>query len=130
MIFFNDPVEMEAAEMQAIRMSISMQEHFTEMLTKWRNRGYNLAMGIGIASGYATLGKIGYEGRWDYGVIGTVANIAARLCDSAQAGQILVQKRVLKKLEGLFEAESIGELSLRGLHRPVSTLNITAIKEA
>jgi class 3 adenylate cyclase len=93
----------------------------------WRKQGYDLSLGIGIAQGYATIGAIGFEGRLDYGTVGAVINLAARLCGEAQGGQILTNRKTLSKFEQLVEAENIGELNLKGFVKPISTLNITAL---
>jgi class 3 adenylate cyclase len=92
MIFFNDPVPMTDPEERAIRMALAMRDRVAELIVKWRKRGYELDFGVGIAQGYATIGAIGFEGRWDYGAIGTVTNLAARLCGEAKPGQILISK--------------------------------------
>jgi class 3 adenylate cyclase len=94
----------------------------------WAKRGYELALGVGIAQGYATIGAIGFEGRWDYGAIGTVTNLAARLCGEAKAGQILVSSRVAGALEELIEAEEVGRLTLKGFLRPVPTFSLLRLK--
>ena len=96
----------------------------------WRRRGYDLAVGIGIAQGYATLGAIGFEGRLDYGAIGTVTNLAARLCGEAESGQILISPRIFSKLEMLVDAEVVGELALKGFQRPVLAHNVTGVRQA
>jgi class 3 adenylate cyclase len=101
-----------------------------DLVRAWRKRGFELDFGVGIAQGYATLGAIGFEGRWDYGAIGTVTNLAARLCGEAQPGQILVSRRLHAELEDLVEAVPIGELALKGFSRPVTVYNITALKSA
>ncbi|MGH7473401.1 MAG: response regulator, partial [Candidatus Methylomirabilales bacterium] len=93
MIFFNDPVPMPDPEERAIRMALAMRDRVAELIVTWRKRGYELDFGVGIAQGYATIGAIGFEGRWDYGAIGTVTNLAARLCGEAKPGQILISKR-------------------------------------
>lgn len=84
--------------------------------------------GVGIALGYATLGKIGFEGRFDYGAIGTVTNMAARLCDEAQGGQILISQRVYAEVEEQVEAEPLGEFTLKGFHRPITAFNVLRLK--
>ena len=124
MIFFNDPVPMPDPEERAIRMALAMRDRVAELIVKWRKRGYELDFGVGIAQGYATIGAIGFEGRWDYGAIGTVTNLAARLCGEAKPGQILISKRLLGKVEELIEVEPVGELTLKGFHRPVTTYNV------
>ena len=94
----------------------------------WKKRGYELDLGVGIAEGYATIGAIGFEGRWDYGAIGTVTNLASRLCDQAKPGQILISQRLLGTVEDLVEVESAGELTLKGFDRPVTTHNVLRLK--
>jgi adenylate cyclase len=128
MIFFNDPVPVANAAEQAVRMALDMQEAFAALARGWARRGYDLNIGIGIAEGYATIGAIGFEGRVDYGAIGTVCSLAARLCAEARGGQTLVPQRVLASVEGSVDADSVGELALKGFHRPVSTFNVTAIR--
>ncbi len=128
MIFFNDPVPVPDPGERALRMALAMRERVGELTGRWRKLGYDLACGFGIAQGYATIGAIGFEGRWDYGAIGTVTNLAARLCGEAQPGQILVPRRFLATVEDLVEAEPVGELSLKGFHRPITTFNILRLK--
>ena len=128
MIFFNDPVPMPDPEERAIRMALAMRDRVAELIVTWRKRGYELDFGVGIAQGYATIGAIGFEGRWDYGAIGTVTNLAARLCGEAKPGQILISKRLLGKVEELIEVEPVGELTLKGFHRPVTTCNVLRVK--
>src|SRR5262249_56768713 len=94
MIFCNDPVPVPSPAERAIRMAVAMRERVNDLSAGWRKRGYDLALGVGIADGYATIGAIGFEGRWDYGAIGTVTNLAARLCGEAKGGQVLVTSRV------------------------------------
>jgi class 3 adenylate cyclase len=128
MIFFNDPVVIENPAAQAVRMAIQMQTDFARLAQTWKKRGYELAMGIGIAQGYATLGMIGFEGRRDYGAIGPVTNLASRLCSDAKAGQILVAQKVYGFVEELVTAEPVGELSVKGFHKPVPAFNVTGLK--
>jgi class 3 adenylate cyclase len=128
MIFFNDPVPVPNHGERAVRMALAMRERVTELVRKWRKLGYELDLGIGIAHGYATIGAIGFEGRWDYGAIGSVTNLAARLCGEAKPGQILIAKRVLAMIEDAMEVESAGELSLKGFQRPVPAFNVVGIK--
>ena len=127
MIFFNDPVVIENPAAQAVRMAVRMQADFTRLAQTWKKRGYDLQMGIGIAQGYATLGTIGFEGRRDYGAIGAVTNLASRLCSDAKAGQILVPQKVFGFVEDLVTAEPVGELSLKGFHKPVPAFNVTGL---
>jgi adenylate cyclase len=124
MVFFNDPVPVPNAAERTVRMALAMRARVGEMSVAWRRMGYELELGIGIAQGYATIGAIGYEGRWDYGAIGTVTNLAARLCGEARGGQILISKRLLAATAELFEVDSVGELALKGLHRPVTAYNV------
>jgi len=127
MIFFNDPVPTPNPAERAIRMALTMRERVAELLVKWRKQGYELDFGVGIAQGYATIGAIGFEGRWDYGAIGTVTNLAACLCGEAKPGQILIPQRLLgtvEELEELMEVEPVGEVTLKGFHRPVTTYNV------
>jgi adenylate cyclase len=128
MIFFNDPVPVPNPAERAIRMALAMQTRVKELTLKWHKRGYELDFGVGIAQGYATIGAIGFEGRWDYGAIGTVTNLASRLCAEAKPGQILVSQRLLGGVDELVEAEPAGELSLKGFHRPISAHNILRLK--
>src|SRR5256886_5418245 len=124
MVFFNDPVPVPNAAERTVRMALAMRKRVGEMIVSWRRKGYELELGVGIAQGYATIGAIGYEGRWDYGAIGTVTNLAARLGGEAKPGQILVSKRLLAATGELFEVESVGELTLKGLHRPVDRKSV------
>ena len=128
MILFNDPVLVDEHEMQAIRMAVRMREAMVALSAGWRKRGYALGFGVGIAGGYATIGTIGFEGRLDYGAIGTVTNLAARLCGEAADGQILISPRIFSKTEARLDVELIGELSLKGFHRPVVAHNVTALR--
>jgi class 3 adenylate cyclase len=128
MIFFNDPVVLENPAAQAVRMAIRMQANFGGLSQGWKKRGYDLHMGIGIAQGYATLGMIGFEGRRDYGAIGPVTNLASRLCSDAKAGQILVSQKIFGFVEELVTAEPVGELNVKGFHKPVPAFNVTGLK--
>jgi adenylate cyclase len=119
MIFFNDPVPMERPAEAAVNMALVMQQGFPPLAAEWRKRGYELGLGCGIAMGYATLGQIGFEGRWDYAAIGSVTNLAARLCAEAEGGQVLVDRKIMARVEGLFGATEIGPLALKGLTHPV-----------
>lgn len=129
MIFFNDPLPCPNPPERAVRMAVAMRERMEQVISGWRRRGYILGFGIGIALGYATLGQIGYEGRFDYGAIGTVTNLASRLCAEAQTGQILISQRVGIAVDDLAIIESMGELTLKGLSKPVSTFNVVGLKE-
>jgi adenylate cyclase len=129
MIFFNDPIPCSDPTERAIHMAVSMRTRVGELKARWRRRGHLLGFGVGISQGYATLGKIGFEGRFDYAAIGTVTNLAARLCDEAEGEQILVSQRVLSAVEVLVEAEMVGELSLKGFSRAIPTYNIIGLRE-
>ena len=128
MIFFNDPVPVPDPAQRAMRMALAMRERVHHLVTVWQKRGYDLALGVGIAQGYATIGAIGFEGRWDYGAIGTVTNLAARLCGEAKGGQILLPSRVAGVLEELIELEEVGRLTLKGFVRPVPTFNALGLR--
>ena len=130
MVFFNDPVPVPDGPERAVRMVLAMQARVAEMAGKWRKRGFDLGFGAGIAQGYATIGAVGFEGRWDYGAIGTVTNVAARLCAEAKPGQTLIAQRVLASVEDLIEIEPVGELPLKGLLRPVVAFNVLKLKQS
>ena len=127
MAFFNDPAPVPDHEAQAIRMALALQQRFEELAALWRKRGTELGLGIGIAAGYATLGRIGFEGRFDYAAIGTVTNLAARLCGEAAGGQILISQRVLAAVDDHADAQPVGELELKGFGRPVSAYEVRAL---
>ena len=128
MIFFNDPVPVPDPAERAVRMAVAMRERVGRLRVKWAKLGYALDVGVGIAQGYATIGAIGFEGRWDYGAIGTVTNVASRLCGEAKPGQVLVSRRMLAMVEEIVEAEPVGELTLKGLAKPVAAFNILGLK--
>jgi class 3 adenylate cyclase len=128
MVFFNDPVPVPDPAERAIRMTLAMRDRVGELAAQWRKRGFSLDLGVGIADGYATIGAIGFEGRWDYGAIGTVTNLAARLCGEARPGQILVAQRLLAAVEGLVVFEPVGELALKGFQRAVPAHNVLRLR--
>ncbi len=128
MVFFNDPVPVADPAPRALRMALAMRDRVADLSTRWRKRGYELDFGVGMAHGYATIGAIGFEGRWDYGAIGTVTNLAARLCGEARPGQILVAQRFLGLVEEVAIAEPVGELTLKGFLKPVTASNVTGLK--
>jgi len=128
MVFFNDPLPCPDAASRAVKMATGMRERVVELCAKWRKRGHLLDFGAGIAQGYATLGKIGFEGRFDYAAIGTVTNLASRLCDEAQAGQILISQRVYAAVEKSVKVEPVGELTLKGFHRPIAAFGVLELK--
>ena len=128
MIFFNDPLPIPDAGLRAARMAVEMQERVSSLTVKWRRLGYDLGLGIGIAKGFATIGGIGFEGRWDYGAIGTVTNLAARLCGEAKGGEILASARLAAELLDLAETEELGPLTLKGFARPVAALRLVRLR--
>ena len=128
MILFNDPVPVPDHELQAIHMAIAMRESVGALVRAWKKRGHALGFGVGIAGGYATIGTIGFEGRLDYGAIGAVTNLAARLCGEAQHDQILISPRIFSKVEDRVEVQSVGELQLKGFQRPVLTHNVIRLR--
>lgn len=130
MVFFNDPLPCPDPGPRAVRMAVAMRERVGELSRKWRKLGYQLELGVGIAMGYATLGKIGFEGRFDYGAIGSVTNLASRLCDEAAPDQILVSQKVYAEIEEMADVEPVGEIVLKGFSRPVAAYNIVRLKEA
>ena len=127
MIFFNDPVVVPDPAARALHMAVAMRERVNEMSIVWGKHGYDLSLGIGIAQGYATIGAIGFEERLDYGAVGAVTNLAARLCGEAKGGQILTNRKTLSQFEQLVEAEPIGEVSLKGFAKPISVYSIEAL---
>ena len=130
MIIFNAPLPVENHEFKALLMTVQIRDSVATLTAGWKKRGYTLGFGAGIAGGYATIGTIGFEDRLDYGAIGTVCNLAARLCGEAIDGQILISPRVFAKLETKVEASYVGELSLRGFQRPVATHNVVGVRTA
>ena len=117
LVFFNDPVPQPDHEARAVRMAVAMRDRFDAMNEAWRKRGYELGFGVGMAVGHATLGRIGFEGRYDYAAIGTVVIMASRLCSEARPGQILVNQRGYSAVEDLVRGEPVGELALKGFSR-------------
>jgi adenylate cyclase len=130
MIFFNDPTPVPNPAERAVRMALAMRARVDELARTWKKQGYELDFGVGIAQGYATIGAIGFEGRVDYGAIGNVTNLAARLCGEAQPNQILVSRRLYGTLDAVITAEPVGELALKGFSRPVTAFNVTGLKRA
>ncbi|HRP95704.1 MAG TPA: adenylate/guanylate cyclase domain-containing protein [Rhodocyclaceae bacterium] len=127
MVFFNDPVVVPDATARAVRMALAMRDTADVLGRDWQRRGIELGLAIGIAEGYATIGAIGFEDRIDYGAIGTVTNLAARLCGEAASGQILTHRRTLARVETLVACEEVGELALKGFSRPVAAVNLLAL---
>jgi adenylate cyclase len=124
MIVFNDPIACDDHSERAVRLALDIRERVQSLATKWRSRGHDLGFGIGIASGYATLGQIGFDQRRDYTAIGRVTNLASRLCDEAQPGQIVIAQRVYSCVEQSVEAVSLGELDLKGFKKPMAAYNM------
>ena len=128
MILFNDPVPVDEPELAAVRMALDMRDAVAVSPPTWKKRGHDLGFGVGVANGYATLGAIGFEGRLDYGAIGPVTNLAARLCPRRSAGQILVRSACSARSRSTCRPEPCGELSLKGFHRSVQAFNVLALK--
>ena len=126
MVIFNDPVPVDNPALQAVLMALEMRTAIGGLIEKWRDLGHDLGFGIGIAHGFATLGTIGFEGRRDYAAIGTVSNVASRLCDEAKPGQILISPRVRQSVEKAVTVESVGEFTLKGIRRPMMACNVLA----
>jgi class 3 adenylate cyclase len=126
MVVFNDPVPVENPALQAVLMALEVRHAIGALTEKWRRWGHDIGFGIGIAHGFATLGTIGFEGRFDYAAIGTVSNVASRLCDEAKPGQILISPRVLTKVENVVQVEPVGEFELKGIRRPLAAYNVLA----
>ncbi len=126
MLIFNDPLPIDKPELQAVRMALEMRDAIGTLTEKWRRLGHDIGFGIGISNGFATLGTIGFEGRFDYAAVGTVSNIASRLCDEAKPGQILISPRVLMAVEDTMKVEPVGELTLKGIRRPMTAYNVVA----
>jgi class 3 adenylate cyclase len=130
MVFFNDPLPVDEHELQAVRLALAAQERFAELAAAWGKRGIDLALGIGIEAGYATLGRIGFEGRFDYGALGPATNLASRLSTHAAAGQILIGQRVFAATEGAVETTPVGRLDLKGFGRPVPAYEARGLRSA
>ena len=130
MVFFNDPLPCEDAPLRAVRMAVAMRNRVDGLAKDWTRHGYDLALGVGVAQGYATLGRVGFEGRSDYTAIGNCTNLAARLCAEARPWQILLSPRVHAAVEEFVTSEPVGELTLRGFSRPVATFNVVGLDAA
>ncbi|MGB6541216.1 MAG: GAF domain-containing protein [Xanthobacteraceae bacterium] len=130
MVVFNDPVPVDKPARQAVLMALEMRNVIGALTEKWRRLGHDIGFGIGIAHGFATLGTIGFEGRFDYAAIGTVSNVASRLCDEAKPGQIIISPRVLIAVEDAVTVEPVGEFTLKGIRRPLAAYNVLATKAA
>ena len=130
MVIFNDPLPCPDPAERAVRMAVEMREAVGRLQADWRRRGREIGFGVGIAQGFATLGQIGFAERVDYTAIGTVCNVASRLCDEAEDGQILVSKRVAGAVEAMTRLEEIGDIMLKGLAQPVSVYNVAGLSSA
>jgi PAS domain S-box-containing protein len=128
MLFFNDPIPVADPTNRAVRMAIAMRDRAVQLTDAWRRHGYGLGFGVGISRGYATLGRIGFEGRFDYGAVGSVVNMASRLGNAAAAGQILISLRVFAEVEDVIDAEPAGELEMKGFHGPQQVFNVIGLK--
>lgn len=128
LIFFNDPIPVADAGEHAVRMALAVRDEFAALRSQWKKRGYELDLGCGVAQGYATLGTIGFEGRRDYAAIGTVTNLAARLCGEAKGGQILINQKTLSLFEYLVKAEPLGGVALKGFAQPIQAFNILGLR--
>ncbi len=124
MVIFNDPIPVLNPALQAVRMALDMRTAIGALIEKWHRLGHEIGFGIGIAHGFATLGTIGFEGRFDYAAIGTVSNVASRLCDEAKPGQILISPRVMMAVEDAVTVKPVGDFALKGLHRPMAAYNV------
>jgi adenylate cyclase len=129
-VIFNDPIPCPDPARRAVRLAVDMREAVVALARSWTARGHEIGFGVGIAQGYATLGRIGFEGRFDYTAIGTVTNVAARLCAEARNGQILITQRVAAAVAQMAQLEQLGEIALRGLTRPVAVLNVAGLQSS
>jgi adenylate cyclase len=130
MVFFNDPVAQPDHVARAVRMAVAMRERFAGLAAKWSKLGYDLGLGVGIATGYATLGRIGFEGRYDYGMVGAAVIVASRLSSAASSGQILLNPRAHAAVEEIVAAEPVGEMQLKGFARAMPIVNVAGMRDA
>jgi len=128
MVWFNDPIAQEDHALRAVRMALGVRTRMAELFEAWKKRGHVLGFGAGIAMGHATLGRIGFEGRYDYGAVGNVTNLAQRLSAEAKPGQILISQRVFSAVEQSVESESVGEMALKGYSRPIAAYSVVALR--
>jgi adenylate cyclase len=129
MVYFNDPIPCDDPAARAVRLGLDMRARMSVLAAAWRQQGHDLGFGVGISLGYATLGEIGFEGRRDYGVIGSMVNLASRLCGEAGDGQVLLTQRALAAVERFVDVESLGEFDLKGFLRPVAAFNVLRLRE-
>ena len=130
MVFFNDPLPCEDAPERAARLALEMRDAVAVLVTSWAKRGHKLGLGIGMAQGYATLGRIGFEDRFDYTAIGAVINLASRLCNEAANGEVLMSGRLAAAITAIAEVEDLGERTLRGMTRPAAVARLQSLKAA
>ena len=128
MVLFNDPLPCDDPAGDAVRLAMAMREKMAELCKSWKKLGYRLGFGVGVSLGYATVGMVGYEGRADYTASGTAVNLAARLCDKAEDGEILLSPRAAIAVEDDMVCEPGGELELKGLTAPVKVTRVVAAK--
>lgn len=129
MAIFNDPLPCKNPALQAVRLAVALRERMNMLLAEWRGLGHELGFGVGMSVGYATIGLVGFEGRFDYCANGSVVNLAARLSDEALDGQILINQRTFTAIGDRVEVEEIGELSLKGFSQPIRVLDVRGIKQ-
>src|SRR5260370_4122920 len=129
MVFFNDPLPCPNPAERAVRLAVDMRDAMAALARTWRQRGHQIGFGIGIAQGFATLGQIGFEGRFDYSAIGTVINTAARLCEAATNGQILITSRIAAAVAATADVREIGPLTFKGISRPIAVSNVAQLKD-
>ena len=129
MVLFNDPAPVANHHLVAVRSGVDLAERFAALAAAWRRRGYELGLGVGVASGYATIGRVGFEGQYAYGAIGNALNLAARLSDAAAAGEILISQRTLAAVDGRVVTDEIRELQLKGFSRPVVAARVVDVRE-
>ena len=124
MVFFNDPELQADHAARAVRLAMEIRQRFEAISEEWRRRGHVLQVGMGIATGYATMGRIGFEGRYDYGGIGNAIILASRLSSEAKAGEILIAQRTFGAMDGAVAAEPAGERQLKGFSRPMAVYSV------
>jgi adenylate cyclase len=129
MVWFNDPIAQEDHALRAVRMALAVGTRMAELFEAWKKRGHTLGFGAGIAMGHATLGRIGFEGRYDYGAVGNVTNLAQRLSAEAKPGQILISQRVFSAIDDAVEAQSVGEVGLKGYSRPMAVYSVLRMRD-
>jgi len=129
MMFFNDPMPCPDPAWRAVRFAVELRQSLSGRASAWRQRGFELGFGVGVALGFATLGQVGFEGHFHYSAIGTVANLASRLCDSAKDGQILLDRRLVAEVEGRVEVENVGSIRLKGFPEEVTCFNLVSLED-